>query len=159
MFDTGVHLLEMLQCPTLPPELCKPLALSAQAVWQVCHDVNRHMQEIKCLTSENQFLREFAKLKFTDVQATMKVPDDIMKLQKWAAECQMKKAANNVYGESSNSQNNFHGRGRGGRGRGRNNGRRGGRNWSWYAPNYNNNNKRPFDAFTQAPDTQQQHKS
>ena len=93
----------------------------------------------------------------------MKVPDDIAKLQKWAAECQLKKAANNVYAESSNynTYNNNNNRGRGGRGRGR--GGRRGKNWSWYNPNYNNNNnnnnKRPFDAFTQAPGTQQQNKS
>ena len=71
----------------------------------------------------------------------------------------MKKAANNVYSEgNSNQQYNNNYRGRGGRGRGRNNGRRGGKNWSWHHPNYNNN-KRPFDAFTQAPDTQPQNKS
>ena len=90
------------------------------------------------------------------------MPDDIEKLQRWAAECQMKKAANSVYGEGSshhnNNNGNYNGRGRNGRGRGRG-GRRGGKNWSWHNPNYNNNNKRPFDAFTQAPDTQQQTKS
>ena len=72
----------------------------------------------------------------------------------------MKKAANNVYNEGSSYHNNNFNRGRGGHGRGRHfGGRRGGKNLTWYNPNYNNN-KRPFDAFTQAPtDHQQQAKS
>ena len=132
--------------------------MSAQAVWQVCNDTNRRMQEIKCLTSENQFLREFAKVKFTDVQTTMKAPDDILKLQKWAAECQLKKTANTVYGENTSSHNHFNKRGRGGRGRGRFHNNRNGKNKQSYN-NYNENNKRPFDTFTQAPGSQQQNKT
>ena len=33
LFDIGVHQLEILQCPTLPPALYKTVALNTQAIW------------------------------------------------------------------------------------------------------------------------------
>ena len=69
----------------------KAIALVAQSIWQVLNDADRRVSEIKVLTSDNPYLRELAKAKFSDKPATRKLPADLEKMERWAAECNKKR--------------------------------------------------------------------